>query len=48
MVLSEFLFQGYHLSYLASEMWVSLVVNGADKKETGTDFYGTLTGFFSF
>lgn len=46
-MLSEFLFQGYHLSRLASETWVSLVVNGADEKEEmGTDLYGTLTVFF--
>lgn len=50
MVLSGFLYQGYDLSCLVGEGWVFFfLVDGADeKKEMGTDLYGTLTALFFF
>ena len=44
---SGLLFQGYHLSCLAGKGWGMFLVDGADeKKEMGTDLYGTLLYFF--
>lgn len=49
MVLSGFLFQGYHLSSLTGERWGFFLVDGADeKKEMGTALCGLCLLFLIF